>query len=306
MAADRYFNFLYLKSGNAGVHSIRIHRWLAISVLAVFIVLCVVSVSMMVKYSKRISDISALEDLREENRNLNQRIDKFRREVRELEQQIADNYSLQNDLRLMAGLEPISRDVWKVGVGGPGPSPDVDIANPEHPSSLVSKDIDELLRQAKLERRSYEEILRIIKEEKEIRDCTPSIRPLKGGFLSSRFGMRMDPFTGRLGRHLGVDYCARTGTPVMSSADGIVTMARKNGSFGLVVELNHRNGFKTRYAHLSEINVRRGQKVKRGEIIGKVGNTGKSTGSHLHYEVVFRNVHRNPLNYIIPEGVYYN
>jgi murein DD-endopeptidase MepM/ murein hydrolase activator NlpD len=83
-------------------------------------------------------------------------------------------------------------------------------------------------------------------------------------------------------------------------------MAKKKGSLGLVIEVNHGNGFVTRYAHLSKILVKRGQRIKRGEIIGRVGNTGRSTGSHLHYEVVFRKVHRNPLQYIIPSGTYYD
>jgi murein DD-endopeptidase MepM/ murein hydrolase activator NlpD len=83
-------------------------------------------------------------------------------------------------------------------------------------------------------------------------------------------------------------------------------MAKKNGSFGLMIEMNHGFGFKTRYAHLSKMLVKRGTRVKRGEIIGLVGSTGRSTGSHLHYEVVFRKAHRNPLSYIIPEGTYFD
>ena len=92
----------------------------------------------------------------------------------------------------------------------------------------------------------------------------------------------------------------------MSSADGVITMAKKNGSMGLTIEVNHGNGFKTRYAHLSKLYVRRGQRIKRGETLGAVGNTGRSTGPHLHYEVIFRKQHRDPLNYIIPEGVYFD
>jgi murein DD-endopeptidase MepM/ murein hydrolase activator NlpD len=85
-----------------------------------------------------------------------------------------------------------------------------------------------------------------------------------------------------------------------------VSMARRNGGFGLMIEVSHENGFTTRYAHLSKILVTRGQKVKRGEIIGLVGNTGHSTGSHLHYEVLFRKVHRDPLQYVIPQGTSYD
>jgi len=116
----------------------------------------------------------------------------------------------------------------------------------------------------------------------------------------------MDPFLGEVVHHSGIDYRARTGTPVMSTADGVVGFARRNGGFGLMIEINHENGFSTRYAHMSKLLVTRGQKVKRGEVIGLVGNTGHSTGSHLHYEVLFRRAERDPLQYVIPQGVCYD
>jgi murein DD-endopeptidase MepM/ murein hydrolase activator NlpD len=116
----------------------------------------------------------------------------------------------------------------------------------------------------------------------------------------------MDPFLGEVVHHPGLDYRARMGNPVVSTAEGVVSLARRNGGFGLMIEVSHENGFATRYAHLSKILVTRGQKVKRGEIIGLVGNTGHSTGSHLHYEVLFRKVHRDPLQYVIPQGTCYD
>ena len=92
----------------------------------------------------------------------------------------------------------------------------------------------------------------------------------------------------------------------MTTADGIVSLSGRNGGFGIMVEVNHGNGFKTRYAHLSKSLVHRGQRVKRGEMIGLVGSTGHSTGSHLHYEVHFRKARRDPLQYVIPDGVCYD
>jgi len=306
-AMDNYFTFLYIKQGNAGVKTLRIHRGLAYAVIGAFAAVLITSVSMIVHFSGKAIESKKIKQLELENEQLIARIQSFQGEIDNLKKQMALTYELQNQARLLAGLDPISRDVWNVGIGGPEPSlfkendfgEDVILKN-------LSSDLDQMVRQSELELKSYEEIIAMLEKDKKVRDCTPSIRPLKGGFLSSRFGRRMDPFTGRLARHLGVDFCARTGTPVMSTADGIVTMAKKNGSFGLVIEVNHGNGFKTRYAHLSKILVRRGQRVKRGEIIGLVGNTGRSTGTHLHYEVIFRKVHRNPLLYIIPQGVYYD
>lgn len=216
------------------------------------------------------------------------------------------NLTLLNRARLLANLDPVPDDVWQVGIGGPEPDHSLDLPAVDLFAGDLAGDLDKMIRQSDLELASYEEIIGFLEKEAKMRDATPSIRPLKGGYLTSRFGRRMDPFTGRITRHRGVDYHARIGEPIVTTADGIVTMAKKNGSFGLEVEINHGNGFKTRYGHLSKILVKRGQRVKRGETIGFVGNTGRSTGPHLHYEVLFRKVHRNPLQYIIPEGVYFD
>jgi len=304
---EKYFTFLYIRNGNAGVKTIRIHRFVVYVVLTIFTGLVITSIALIAHFSGKAKSLNELESLKEENAELLSRIQSFQGEIESLKKRMELSYEYQNQARLLAGLDPISRDVWEVGVGGPEPFA---IRNEgfgkDFVYSSLSSDLDQMVRQSELELKSYKEILTMLEKDKRVRDCTPSIRPLRGGFLSSRFGRRMDPFTGRLARHLGVDFHARTGTPVMATADGIVTMAKKNGSFGLLIEINHGNGFKTRYAHLSKILVRRGQRVKRGEIIGLVGNTGRSTGSHLHYEVIYRKVHRNPLLYIIPEGVYYN
>ena len=304
---DRYLKFIYIRSNNGGVKNFQIHRGLVFGVVGLFVALLAVSMTLAFKYSGHMKDARLLAQLQRENTDLNSRIQVFQREVDDLNRQMETNFELQNRARMLAGLDPIDRDVWQVGVGGPEPFHQ---RNGRGASDLVLTDLEEnldrMVRQSKLQLESYDEIVTILDKEKKLRDCTPSIRPVTGGYLSSRFGRRMDPFTGRIAHHTGVDYRARTGTPVMASADGVVTMAKKNGSFGLMIEVNHGFGFKTRYAHLSKMLVKRGTRVKRGEIIGLVGNTGRSTGSHLHYEVVFRKAHRNPLYYIIPEGTYFD
>ncbi len=303
---DKYLTLLYVRNGNAGVRSIRIHRLLATLMVAVFCIIITTSVSLIVTYGGYMHDEGRLRNLERENSELTEKIKQFRDEIDGLERRMAVNFEFQNRARLLANLEPISQDIWEVGIGGPEPIDRNDLGATYSEIASLDNELYKLVRQSQLQLESYREVVDILEKEKEIRDSTPSIRPLRGGYLSSRFGRRMDPFTGRISYHRGLDYHARTGTPVTSTADGIVTMAKKKGSFGLVIEVNHGNGFKTRYAHLSKTLVKRGQRVKRSEIIGLVGNTGLSTGSHLHYEVIFRETHRNPLSYIIPEGIYYD
>ena len=304
---DRYLKFIYIQSDNGGVKNFQIHRAFVIAVLGLFVALLATSITLAFKYSGHMKDTHLLAELQRENSALNSRIQAFQHEVDELNQRMEANFELQNRARLLAGLDPIDRDVWQVGVGGPEPLyRQADAGGSDRIMAGLEENLERMVRQSKLQLDSYDEIVTILDKEKKLRDSTPSIRPVTGGYLSSRFGRRMDPFSGRIAHHTGVDYRARTETPVMCTADGVVTMAKKNGSFGLMIEVNHGFGFKTHYAHLSKMLVKRGTRVKRGEIIGLVGNTGRSTGSHLHYEVVFRKAHRNPLNYIIPEGTYFD
>jgi murein DD-endopeptidase MepM/ murein hydrolase activator NlpD len=131
---------------------------------------------------------------------------------------------------------------------------------------------------------------------------TPAISPVKGIFTSG-FGVRADPVTHGRGVHQGVDIAAAPGQPVRASADGIVVEAGELGGLGQAVFLAHGFGVTTRYGHMSRIDVRPGQRVKRGDIVGRVGNTGRSTGYHLHYEVRVDGDPVNPLGYILDDAI---
>lgn len=131
----------------------------------------------------------------------------------------------------------------------------------------------------------------------------PSIRPVEGGRITDRFGNRKDPFIERVKHHRGVDISARYGTKVFASAAGVVEFTRvkyrPNSGYGRVVIINHGNGYKTLYGHLATVNVQKGQKVERWDVIGYSGATGRATGPHLHYEVWRDGRAENPENYIL-------
>ncbi|MEM7689792.1 MAG: M23 family metallopeptidase [Pseudomonadota bacterium] len=126
----------------------------------------------------------------------------------------------------------------------------------------------------------------------------PSRNPLTAGYLSSNYGMRVHPVLGRRSRHKGIDLAAPTGTPIYATADGQVSRADRSRSYGLVVYLEHGADLQTRYAHMSRMLVADGQTVKKGDVIGYVGSTGRSTGPHLHYEVRVDGVAVNPIPYM--------
>ena len=124
------------------------------------------------------------------------------------------------------------------------------------------------------------------------------IKPISGGRTTSKFGYRSDPFTGKKKLHGGHDWACAVGTAVMASSAGVVVEAGWNGSYGYNVVLSHPDGKKTRYAHLSKINVKVGQKVSQGQVIARSGNTGRSTGAHLHFEIIINGVRVDPLKYL--------
>lgn len=126
----------------------------------------------------------------------------------------------------------------------------------------------------------------------------PIANPAPGRSISSRFGNRRDPIVGRTAFHAGIDFRTPTGTPILATADGVVSHAGRKGGYGIMVELRHANGLTTRYAHLSRAQVKKGHKVKAGQTIGKAGSTGRSTGPHLHYEVRTDGKALNPANYL--------
>jgi len=157
------------------------------------------------------------------------------------------------------------------------------------------------LREANWQRHGFEKVLQTLSADQELRDNTPSVRPISGGYLSSRYGRRPDPFTGQPTLHRGLDFAAPVGTPVVAPAAGRVKRASRRGSLGLLIEVDHGNGLVTRYGHLDSFAVARGDWVTRGQVIGRVCNTGRSTGPHLHYEVVSNGRSQNPWLYIISD-----
>ena len=155
---------------------------------------------------------------------------------------------------------------------------------------------------ADLQEQSIEELFEVLKGREIQLTATPSIIPVRG-WVTSHFGYRFDPFTGRRAFHRGMDISARAGTPIMAPADGVVTYTGPYGGFGKTVMLFHGYGVSTLYAHASELHVVVGQKVKRGERIASVGNTGRSTASHLHYEVILHGVPVDPRKFILDRSL---
>lgn len=150
----------------------------------------------------------------------------------------------------------------------------------------------------RLEEVRQQELLHTLRASREALASVPSIWPIEG-FITSRFGGRADPFTGRNEQHKGIDISARTGTPIYAPGKGTVIFSGVENGYGHTVLVQHGGGITTRYAHMSRRAVTEGQTVQRGDVIGYVGSTGRSSGPHLHYEVRLNGVNVDPLRYIL-------
>lgn len=162
----------------------------------------------------------------------------------------------------------------------------------------VNKEI-ESLRQSMLRHSHQLERMQLVLKSRSFGDGASLAQwPVAKGYVSSSFGMRKDPFNGRFRKHRGIDIAGPTGTKVMTIADGTVIHSGRNGGYGRMIEIEHANKLRSRYAHLSATLVKKGQRVSRGDVIGRVGSSGRSTGPHLHLEVLKNNKNVNPLSYL--------
>jgi hypothetical protein len=243
----------------------------------------------------RMSESFEQRSLRRENNLLMKEISELRYRIDELKTSMSSLEQTDNIIRVMVDLPPIDEDVRKVGIGG---SVAKDYSRPTDPAQDLMLDLDKLEREIKLQRESFEHIQERIETNQDLILHTPSIWPVDGGRLTEYFGKRRDPFTHRIRPHYGIDIAAKRGTRVYATADGVIEEAKRKYAFGKVIIINHGYGFETVYGHLHSFSVTPGQKVKRGDLIGTIGNTGRSTGPHLHYEVRIDSNPVNPLDFM--------
>ena len=205
-----------------------------------------------------------------------------------------------NLYRVVLQADPVSDAIRKAGYGGTNRYEQLmDMANAELVMNTTQK-MDMLNRQLYIQSKSFDEVVDLCKGHDEMLKCIPAIMPVSNKDLkktASGYGTRIDPIYNTPKFHAGMDFSAKIGTPVYATGDGKVIKAGWETGYGNLIQVDHGFGYVTWYAHLSKYKVRPGQKVVRGEVIGEVGNTGKSTGPHLHYEVHVKGKVQNPVNY---------
>jgi murein DD-endopeptidase MepM/ murein hydrolase activator NlpD len=249
--------------------------------------------------------LRALGSLKKENATLRDHLGSVDRALTQVEGMVREGERMEHQARLLAGLQPASPEAAP-GLGGPLlTAPAAGAQGPADPAlrrtvSEQSHRLDALAQKASDQRRSLEETLSTLKSLGTRLEHTPSVSPLRAQHvLSSGFGWRPDPFTGGRAFHSGLDLRAPHGTPIHATAAGEVTEVGHEGEFGLTIHVGHGYGVESIYCHLAASRVRPGDEVRRGEVIGTVGTSGRTTGSHLHYEVHEDGVARDPSTFIL-------
>ncbi|MBN1625507.1 MAG: M23 family metallopeptidase, partial [Deltaproteobacteria bacterium] len=222
--------------------------------------------------------------------------------IDQINSRVASLKEFENKIKVMVNLDTGEEEKQFLGIGGSDFSL-LETGNSTGNAdrqliSLMHQSLDNLDAEISVQAQEKTELFDFIERQKSMFACTPSIAPTEG-WISSRFGYRVSPFTNKKEFHDGLDIASRIGTDIISPADGVVASVGNSDGIGTYITINHGYGFKTIYGHLSKSLVKQGQAVKRGQNIALMGNTGRSTGAHLHYEVHVNGVAVNPERYIL-------
>jgi murein DD-endopeptidase MepM/ murein hydrolase activator NlpD len=310
---NQSITLMIVPDAHAQVKRVQIRRGLvyggAIAVLGLFALLG----AFVVHYTFVVGQVFEAEKLRTENEQLTARIGELQGTVDDVDARLAQLQRFDSKLREMTRLNDDGRGLamgpvrTQFGAGG-GTSIDADpFAVPVTGDDPATRELQDALLDSRLVGLAYEanrqldslsQLVDYFTAQDELLASTPSVWPAPG-WITSGFGMRDDPYTSERTMHLGVDVSAREGTNVFAPAQAVVVYAGQRGAYGNMIALDHGNGIVTHYAHLQKILVEVGEKVTRGQHIGDVGNTGRSTGPHLHYEVRAGGVPVNPQRFIL-------
>ena len=284
----RHSTIIFVPHARAKFRKLKVSHRILYSVLSILTSSFCLSTFFSVQYFTSLSRTHELSKLKKENKALQQANEDFSKSVEHLRNQLTSVEEKTRKLAIIAGVEALDAGS-RGGVGGVRQTAD---------NNPYLDDVDQM----NFRSRRLETDLSIVEDrllkQAQILSSTPSIAPVRG-ILTDGFGGRSDPFTGEPGNHGGVDISSANGQAVRTPADGVVVKAQWENGYGNVVYVSHGYGYSTRYGHLSRYNARPGQRVKRGDVVGFVGSTGRSTGPHLHYEVRVNNNPVNPLAYIL-------
>lgn len=290
---NKNYTILLIPEGSHKVRRLMVGRRWFYSVAATLGIVFMVGTFLLVDYFRTNVDRSELKRLRVQNQLQQNELREFANRLEDVRKEMV--ILAQNDAKMRAlaqlGHSGGAQENIQVGIGGPVDSvPESDMTN-------LQQQIDQIRASIDLRRESQEEVRGFLTEQSSLLSSKPTGLPARG-WLTSNFGIRQSPFSKERTMHEGIDIAARVGTPVYSTAAGIVSEAQYEDGYGKLVVIDHGYGYKTLYGHNSKLMVKVGQRIKRGDLIAASGNTGSSSGAHVHYEVRLNGVPLNPRKFM--------
>jgi len=307
LSSSEKFKIVVVPPQGRGAWSLSVPRFAVPAFFAALIVLAGVLVAGSAALIRSAEGSLERARLARENELLKGRLRGMEEKIDALMAAVERNAEFEERLRLLADIEDAGGEKRRMGIGGPVIATEDPLFVYDPKSAALALDfearLEELESECKYQQEDFAELLERLEEQREKWAHTPSISPVAEGWVTSGFGKRKDPFTNVPTMHLGVDFSAPKGTPVYATADGVVITAGWLRNFGRTVEIDHGNGIVTRYAHNQKIKVRRGQRVRRGQVIATVGRSGRATAPHVHYEVRVNGSPVNPWRYVLNSEV---
>lgn len=297
--SDNFFTLMIIPNRKSGVKKISVPKVTIRNILIAFIAVVLVTLFVVYDYTSIKRDRAELARLRTKTVEQSQQLRDLSMKIDEFSNRMEDLRQFDKKIRVLA-YETSSGKKLPLGVGGAD--------NENRIKDLLEKDHDQIVRgihdnlrqlneEANEREKSFHELLAFLQEKKSVLAATPSLWPVKG-WVTSEFGTRQSPFRSGREFHYGIDISTRYGKEIIAPADGLVFRTGYHPQEGNYVRIEHGHGFSTAFLHLSRIAVKQGARVKKGEIIGYLGDSGRSTGAHLHYAVYVNNIAVNPRRYL--------
>lgn len=300
--AKSYYTVLVVPDRSSSTRRFRVPQGLFTRLAVIAGVVALAAVAALFHYAHVVSQIADDRAIKEENAQLRAELLQIQQKVVNINKTLDRVEQLDQKLRSISMLSDPDRSLAIGPVGAKAGEGEADdgkslVLDPEDGPTVESK-LDSLSAEAAKQEQSLQELQEYFQDQKSLLASAPSIWPARG-FVTSDFGHRLDPYTAERVMHEGLDIAVPYGTPVEAPADGTVVFASTAGGYGNVLVIDHGYGIKTRFGHLSQILVKAGQKVHRGDKVALSGNTGRSTGPHVHYEVRVNGIPQNPRKFIL-------
>lgn len=298
MLFRRHFTIMVVPDAQALLRRFHVRGGQIAGGIAGLVVLVTLALSSPLLLIWAVNESRQVSELRAEKETVATRSMEVEQTVSELRQKLAAYEKKTEKLAYLAGLE-----VNPPKPMGAGNIVDARVTDPGARLDIARSEAEDLVDRSSLLDRRIGTVEQAIGRQTERLAHTPSLMPTRG-LIGGGFGWRRDPFTGLKQFHRGLDICAPVGTPVKAPADGIVIKAERDAGYGNTLYISHGDGIVTRYGHLSAFKAQPGQKVTRGQVVALVGNTGRSTGAHVHYEVMVRGQNVDPMQYLVEDELF--